>query len=335
MADPDSLLDVTFKVRPGITSSIKSVDTIAVFGASVPIELPLAMFQVVMAFAETTTARQVFQSLDMDVDLAGFTSIVRHLSECGVLVRAASPDEQGNLRQSLGHGVLEDPSLGAELAAAMQAGRAVVIPDALPPALAERVHQELDQSSRWWVDEGGHDFFHYRNSVIDQLEVQGGALAECKRLFTSAATQRFIAEISGQDCSGPALAAAAWYRPGDYALPHSDSATHVSRTVAYIWYVTKNWRREWGGSLFWCPTGQYVSPGFNVLVMFNAFPSNMHCVCPVAPTATAKRLTINGFWHHAPRSPALPISVPESTISLQTYGPRAEPPRGRLPIVVL
>jgi 2-oxoglutarate-Fe(II)-dependent oxygenase superfamily protein len=333
--DPESLLDVSHALNPGIVTSISGVDSVAVFGAGAPLELPLSLFQVLMAFSERTTARQVFETLDVDVDLDRFGAIVREFCERGLLVQDIPVEDGPDLRHALGSRGLGNPLLASELAAALQQGRAVVIPDALPTTLAERVHQELDRSNRWSVDEGGHDFFHYRNSVIEQLQAHGGALAECSRLFRSAATRRFIAEISGQDCAGPAHAAAAWYRSGDYALPHDDSAAHASRSVAYIWYVTKGWRREWGGSLFWGPTGQYVSPGFNVLVMFNAMPSNVHFVCPVAPTVTGKRLTINGFWHHAAQQPAPRSVPPESWISEQAYGQRGQPRAELLPIVVL
>jgi Rps23 Pro-64 3,4-dihydroxylase Tpa1-like proline 4-hydroxylase len=333
--NPESLLDVVCRVTPGILSSIKTVDSVALLGAVAPLELSLSLFQVLMAFAEKTTARQVFHTLDTDVGIDEFGRIIKEFFDHGLL-QPDFPSEDGpSLQQFLGDRVFASPTLTDKVRHAMRQGRAIVVPDALPAELAERVHHELDRSNRWTVAEDGHDFYHYRTSGIEQFAAHGGALAECGKLFCSSATRRFIGELSGQDCTGTAYAAAAWYRPGEYALPHDDLRFDTSRSVSYIWYLTKDWRPEWGGALFWCPTGQYVSPKFNTLVMFNVTPSNMHFVCPVAPTATGKRLTINGFWHHAKQwSP--PVSVPPDTwISPQACGePRAENP-DLLPIVVL
>ena len=333
--DPESPLDVTYAFNPNAVSSIKSIDTVAVFGTGAPVELSLSLFQVLMAFAEKKTARQAFQMLDVDVDLDGFGAIIQDFFQRGLLLRDLPIEDGPGLRSLLGDRVFGNPALVGELAGAMRQGRAIVIPDALPAELAERVCDELDRSNQWTIAEGGHDFFHYRNAFIERLEAQGGALAECSRLFRSAATRRFITELSGQDCAGEAHVAAAWYRPGDYALPHDDSTAHASRSVAYIWYLTKAWRQEWGGALFWCPTGQYICPGFNVLVMFNVRPSNMHFICPVAPIATGKRLTISGFWHDAEQRPP-PVPIPADVrISQRAYGELAQVDRGLLPIVVL
>jgi Rps23 Pro-64 3,4-dihydroxylase Tpa1-like proline 4-hydroxylase len=144
-----------------------------------------------------------------------------------------------------------------------------------------------------------------------------------------------MSRISGRDCSGEAGAAAAWYRPGEYALPHDDSVADQARSVAYIWYLTKDWQQEWGGSLFWCPTGQYLRPSFNVLTIFNVIPSNVHFICPVALTATAKRLSVNGFWHRSERgSPAKRISA-EATVSPPAYGQAASDVPELTPVIVL
>jgi hypothetical protein len=333
--DSESLLDVIYRVTPGIVSSIQTGDSVALLGTVAPVELSLSLFQVLMAFAEKTTARQVFHTLNVDIGIDEFARIIKEFLDRGLL-RSDLPIEDGpNLQQFLEHRLFGSPMLTDKLCRAMRQGRAIVIPDALPADLAERVHHELDLSNRWTVVEGGHDFFHYRTSGIEHIETYGGAFAECGRLFCSSATRRFIGELSGQDCTGDANAAAAWYRPGEYALPHNDSDVDISRSVAYIWYLTKDWRPEWGGALFWCPTGQYISPRFNVLVMFNVKPSNMHLVCPVALTATAKRLTINGFWRDAKRRSSPASAPPDTWISSQAGGKPRDEDSDIFPIVVL
>ena len=329
-------LDVPYRTNPQVMSSFKSPDSMTVLGPGVAMDLSLSLLQVVMGFAEPRSARQAYEELgDVDVDLEQFGRLVSHLSERGVLLPAPKGDAEPDLSQLLNPGVFGDAARVEQIRGWMRQGRAIVIPDALPAAFAEEVHRDLDRWTHWTVSEGGHDFFHYRNSLIGRIDGLSGALTRCCQLFESAATRRFVAEISGQDCSGPAQVAAAWYRPGEYALPHNDAAGNALRSVAYIWYLTKDWRREWGGSLFWCPTGQYVSPAFNVLVMFSAVPSNFHFVCPVSPAATAKRLTINGFWlRPEPVDPPVP-PVPDGLISPRGYGASGPDAQDTAPISVL
>ncbi|HEX3481442.1 MAG TPA: 2OG-Fe(II) oxygenase family protein [Kofleriaceae bacterium] len=328
-------LDVPYRINPQVVSSFKGPDSMAVFGPGVAMELSLSLLQVVMAFAEAKSARQAYQELDADVDVEQFGRLVGHLSERGVLLRVQECDDEPDLSQMLNPRIFGDATRVEQIGGWLRQGRAIVIPDALPAELAEEVHRDLDRSTRWASSEGGHDYFHYRNSVIGRIDGLSVALTRCYRLFAGAATRRFVAGISGQDCSGPAHVAAAWYRPGEYALPHNDAAGNILRSVAYIWYLAKDWRREWGGSLFWCPTGQYVSPAFNVLVMFSAVLSNFHFVCPVSPAATAKRLTVNGFWHRPEQLvPAAP-PMPDALISPRAYGPPAPDCEDAAPILVL
>jgi Rps23 Pro-64 3,4-dihydroxylase Tpa1-like proline 4-hydroxylase len=325
----------SYVLNSRIISSISSSDSVAVFGLGAPFELPLACFQVLMAFAEPKTGAHAFETLDVDVDAGEFDRILGDFVERGLLTLHRPEDDGCGLQQLLASGTFGDAAVMERVAGCMRDGRAVVVPDALPADLAEEVYRDLSLSSEWTLKEGGHDFYHFRNSTISYLEDRSSALAECSRLFKSKQTRRFISELSGQDCSGTASAAAAWYRPGEYALPHDDSAADKARSVAYIWYLAKDWRREWGGSLFWCSTGQYISPQFNMLVMFNVTPSSVHWICPVSPAATAKRLTINGFWHRSERAAPSPPIPPEAFVSPRRYGPAAPDLGEQVPIVVL
>ncbi len=53
---------------------------------------------------------------------------------------------------------------------------------------------------------------------------------------------------------------------------------------------------------------------------------NFHLVCPVAPTATQKRLTINGFWHSADAPEARAQPPKDAIVSERAYG--TAPPAG-------
>ena len=331
----ESPLDISYRLNPRIVTAIKSADSMAILGIAEPLELPLPLFQVLMAFAEGGTARQVFQTLDTDTDLDEFGQIIDDFVRRDLLRPEQPVDDDRGLQELLNPTVFSDAARVDKIAGWMRDGRAVLIPDALPSELAEAVHRDLYESSHWSVVERGHDFFHHRNNAITELEDHSPALSTCRRLFASTATRRFIGALSGQDCVGEARVAAAWYRPGDYALPHDDSSGNDPRSVAYIWYLTKHWRQEWGGALFWCPTGQYICPGFNTLLMFNVVPSNVHLICPVAPSAVGKRLTINGFWRRAERVLSPAAISPDAVVSPRAYGPHALEDRELSPLIVL
>jgi len=331
----ESSLDIRYQLNPHLGISVKTTESMVVSCAQNVVELPLDMFQALMTFAEPRTARQAFEMFDADIDLAEFGRIVYGFVEHGLLARNQAGYEGASLQELLDPAVSRNAARVAEIAGSMRDGRAIVIPDALDADFAEDVHDDLHRLTHWTPSEGGHDFFHYRNCGVGNLAGRGPALTRCSQLFASAATRRFMAEISGQDCAGESDVTASWYRPGEYALPHDDSAIDSPRSVAFIWYLTKDWRQEWGGALFWCPTGQYIRPAFNVLVMFRVMRSNMHLVCPVALGATAKRLTINGFWHRSTRSPPLDQISKTALVSPRAYGPVPAPRADSSPILVL
>lgn len=331
----DTTSNTAYSVNSHIVCSIKSSQSVLIGGVGAPIELPLAFFQVLMTFAETRTICQAHQSWETDVTIEEFADIVGSFIERGLLKCEQPPTSNDDLRQLLNPKVFQNVSTIDKLSAWMRVGRAIIIPDALPLDFAEAVYKELHGSSHWATSEGGHDFFQYRNSVISQLESLSPSLVRCSRVFRSVATRRFIAEMSGADCSGDARVAAAWYRSNDYALPHDDSRAKDPRSVAYIWYLTREWYPAWGGALFWCPTGQYIVPRFNMLVMFKVTPFNIHAVCPVSCAATARRLTVNGFWNRAERRAEFIPDLPDSPISSRAYGPLPPDDEELGPIVVL
>jgi hypothetical protein len=330
----ESSPDIAYRINPRIASSIRTSDSVTIRGAGEPFELPLALFQLLIMFAEQRTVQQAFDLLDADVDLNEFRHIVDGFVDRGLLDRDQPVDDAHDLQQLLDPRIFSDPAMVDRLGTWLRQGRAIIIPDALPRDFAEDVHRDLSQSTRWTVLEGGHDFFHFRASVITELEGQTPALTECSRYFRSAATRRFVAELSGNDCSGSPHVTAGWYRPGEYALPHDDTGTK-GRSVAYVWYLTKDWRQEWGGAFFWCPTGQYLLPRFNTLMIFNVMPSNVHLVCPVAPIATSKRITINGFWTRSEQTVRAAPLDPSALVSPHAYGLCAPDDTDLLSITVL
>jgi hypothetical protein len=52
-------------------------------------------------------------------------------------------------------------------------------------------------------------------------------------------------------------------------------------------------------------------------------PQNLHFICPVAPSAISKRLTINGFWLRSTPNVRMAKISPDAALSLQAYGDAA------------
>lgn len=95
--------------------------------------------------------------------------------------------------------------------------------------------------------------------------------------------------------TGTLVAEPSYYKPGDYSLPHSDHK--FQRTVAFVWHLSKRWRPEWGGSLYWAQRPlTYAPPSFNTLYIFTVSTASVHFVSPVTPYAEEKRLCFNGWW---------------------------------------
>jgi thiol-disulfide isomerase/thioredoxin len=181
----------------------------------------------------------------------------------------------------------------------LSAGGLVVIRDAFEPDFAERMYRSLDGSTNWRVQEGYEAHFHYHYHALGPAGAYPADLDGCSRVFDSPATKDWVTRVSGRPCPGPTEFFANWYLPGDYLHPHNDVAAndaHSHRQVTFVWYLAKEWRPEWGGALFWCPTGSYLPPSFNTLCLFNVGPESTHSVTHVSPFARGKRLAITGWW---------------------------------------
>jgi len=181
----------------------------------------------------------------------------------------------------------------------LAAGELIAIRDAFEPDFAERLYRSLDLCTTWRVHEGYEEHFHYRHHNLYESDEYPADLAWCSKIFDSSSTKAWVTGLSGRSCPGPAEVGASWYLPGDHSLPHNDvaaSGENLNRQVAFVWHLTKDWRSEWGGALFWCPKALYLPPAFNTLWLFNVGPDSTHFVTHVSPYAQGKRLAINGWW---------------------------------------
>lgn len=187
----------------------------------------------------------------------------------------------------------------ADIIPRLAAGGLVEIRNAFEPDFAERMHRCLDRQKAWRVHENYAERFSYHHHNIYHPEEFPEDLASCAKIFDSPGSKAWASRLSGRACLGPTSISASWYLPGDHSLPHSDNVTtgaHFIRQLAFVWHLSKDWRSEWGGALYWCPRSSYLAPSFNTLYLFNVGPESTHFVTTVSPYAQGKRLTINGWW---------------------------------------
>jgi Rps23 Pro-64 3,4-dihydroxylase Tpa1-like proline 4-hydroxylase len=137
-------------------------------------------------------------------------------------------------------------------------------------------------------------FFHYHHHNANEKAAFPPELRACEQIFKAHTSRRLIQELSEVDCSGEPQFSASLYLPGDHSLPHNDLGR--SRSVAFVWHLTKDWSSSWGGHFYWASTGTYISPSFNVLILFRVSATSNHLVTHVSPTARGRRLAVNGWW---------------------------------------
>tara|TARA_B110001452_G_scaffold102607_2_gene85165 strand:- start:279 stop:1244 length:966 start_codon:yes stop_codon:yes gene_type:complete len=181
-------------------------------------------------------------------------------------------------------------------------GEVVVLQDAFRPEFAEMVHAELsDKSVAWELNEAYFpDGYAHRHHNVYDRESWSARLNATLDVFSDAASQQLMSELTGRDCSGPTQGAPSWYKDGDHSLPHTDWVGQ--RTVSYVWHLSKNWRPEWGGALYWAQNDHAVATypaSFNTLVLFSVTTRSAHFVTTVSPHHKGRRLTFNGWWQSA------------------------------------
>jgi len=302
--------------------------------------IPMDLYRVVLEFASAGSVEEAFQRIDSDADLDDLQAVVAQLTRSGLLrVESAVSDPADDLRRVLDPQTFSDPELLRRIGREIRDGRAVVIPEAFERSVAARIFAALDGCAKWVPYENySHAFFHYHHhNIYDPLRF-GAELSECERILGSTSSKQLMSELTGLDCRGPLRMGAGMYLAGDHSLPHTDATGW--RSLAYVWYLSPEWRPEWGGHFVWCPTGAMMSPTFNTLVLFRVTQSSLHFVSNVSPHARGKRLTINGWWQAqsekttdwGPASPAEAWPVP---MSCGSYGARSALLPGGADIVLL
>jgi hypothetical protein len=202
--------------------------------------------------------------------------------------------------------------------------RLVVIDNLLVDTVAQRLNRFLESEAEfhpeygcysqeggmteveWQSAEESDRFFRLRKLVAtpQQFRMSPNALTylQFRRAFQSAAMRAFFEGISGLSLGWSDDFGAHLMIAGDFLRPHSDD--NRDRRLALVIYLSKDWRREYGGLLRLAhPDGSFteVEPIFNTMIAFDVLASPAHLVMPVtAAPDTWHRLTIGGWYHKTP-----------------------------------
>jgi hypothetical protein len=251
-----------------------------------------------LLFAQPRSAAAIHEATAMSTPLNQFVVTLESLVADGILHKEQATPSPASLQALLRQDIFGDAGSVEKIGQHLRDGRLLVVRDALPHEFAERVHASLDACAAWTAHEGRQSFFHYRHHGLFDPRWFPAPLKECVSIFGSPGTTRFVEKLSGRVCSGPATVNASWYQPGDHILPHNDYL--AGRSVAFIWYLTKDWDDAWGGHLFWCRSGSLLKPLFNCLSLFvvsrDEKLDSSHFVSVVSSQARGKRLAVSGWW---------------------------------------
>mmetsp|Transcript_39548 Transcript_39548/g.86800 ORF Transcript_39548/g.86800 Transcript_39548/m.86800 type:complete len:394 (-) Transcript_39548:83-1264(-) len=204
-----------------------------------------------------------------------------------------------SIRDVLNPHLFDDPSTLDGIRKRIRAGEICVIRNAFIPDFAEAMYTELDDTDTWSRNEDYfEDGYGYRHNNVYSKADFSPLFLQANAMFETNATKAFMSDLTGRDCTGESVGAPSYYEAGDHSLPHTD---HIGqRSVAYIWHLSKDWRPEYGGGLYWAPeplANAYLHASFNTLVLFSVTPYSSHFVTTVSPRARGKRLAYNGWWH--------------------------------------
>ena len=167
-------------------------------------------------------------------------------------------------------------------------------------ALGDRAQQELLTAVLSRAQNQFQYLFRSYPMVTPYLEGhdQELLLHEVFEWLNDSRTLDVLRSITGIDTLLKVNAQATLYRPGHFLTHHDDSGyAEQHRRVAYVLYLTRGWRAEWGGQLQFLDAHGDVEevwmPRFNSLGLF--LVPTPHVVSYVAPFATQPRFAITGW----------------------------------------
>lgn len=140
---------------------------------------------------------------------------------------------------------------------------------------------------------------YYITKEIELNEDPGNPLHQFQDFMNSDSTLDFMRALTGEPLITKADSYATQYLPGHFLTDHDDRHDKHDRVAAYVFSMTKNWNKNWGGQLvFFDEDGnieQGFVPSFNTLNIF-LIPQS-HSVQLVAPYAAKSRISYLGWFH--------------------------------------
>lgn len=166
-------------------------------------------------------------------------------------------------------------------------------------AMDEEQRRTLDRKTDREAAEG----FQFRFDTIrvpdDEAEraAQGTVLSEFATFLSSPEVIGWFRRVTGKDSIDFADAQATRYRNGAFLTRHDDAVEGKNRHFAYVMNLTRDWRAEWGGLLFF-PVDREIRmdalvPDFNVMHLFAV--GQQHGVTQVASYAPRPRISVTGW----------------------------------------
>lgn len=196
-----------------------------------------------------------------------------------------------------------------------------VIENALENDIAEELFQQLLASDSWEQqgtdtiksEEYREDFKYHRRSIDMQNPAAPAVLKAFYDYLNSEEIRQMFSEISGRKCDS-FRAAATIFNKGDHISDHNDlfiydETPKYKRVLTFNYYLTKNWKAEWGGNLVWKKPHSVITPKFNTLVLFNVTTNSYHWVEPVLRDTENKRLSITGWYLQEVKKEKFKLSI--------------------------
>jgi Rps23 Pro-64 3,4-dihydroxylase Tpa1-like proline 4-hydroxylase len=199
----------------------------------------------------------------------------------------------------------------------------LIIENALLPEFAEQLYQELMTTDAWVHDDKTTftekelaltpDEYSFTREIInlDSGQLNGQLPDSVNKLFKylkSDECLQWITKASGRKCDDFSGACARYFG-GNHLTRHNDlymrkkpDGAVTTRVVTFNYYLTKNWRSDWGGNFVWENPAAKLTPTFNTLVLFPVGHDSMHFVEEVSKDASSPRLAFTG-WFTVTRQP--------------------------------
>lgn len=158
----------------------------------------------------------------------------------------------------------------------------------------------FNDNARKHLNDFSRQYTFKRKSIDLSSRLAPPTVQELNKFLTGDKCLQWVTDVSGRNCD-TFKGRAVLYGLGDFIANHNDLYIHttndgkvITRSVTFNYYLTKYWRKGWGGEFIWNNPRTVIIPTFNTLVMFLVGPESSHSVAPVSLAAMEPRLAITG-----------------------------------------